>query len=138
MEQLIIIRTNKAEKIKGFLDQEKQNYKVFNQTQRKKDLFANYGETIKDKEREKEAQELENAEEEDIVNEECKKFDKVYPFEIFIDFQGKKGKALPDQIKTYSHGRIIKKYGVLDPKYYPEVEKKVKEERVKGYVGEEN
>ncbi|CAH1755697.1 7434_t:CDS:10 [Entrophospora sp. SA101] len=83
--------------------------------------------TLKDKEREKEAQELENAEEEDIVNEECKKFDKVYPFEIFIDFQGKKGKALPDQIKTYSHGRIIKKYGVLDPKYYPEVEKKVKE-----------
>jgi hypothetical protein len=54
MEQLIIIRTNKAEKIKTFLDQEKQNYKVFNQTQRKKDLFANYEETIKDKEREAE------------------------------------------------------------------------------------
>ena len=56
-----------------------------------------------------------------------KKFDKVYPFEIFIDFQGKKGKALPDQIKTYSHSRIIKKLGMLDPKYYPEIEKKIKE-----------
>ena len=56
-----------------------------------------------------------------------KKFDRVYPFEIFIDFQGKRGKALPDQIKTYSHSRIIKKYGTLDPKYYPIIENKLKE-----------
>ena len=49
MNQLIIIRTNKAEKIKAFLDQEKQNYKVFNQTQRKKDLFANYTKPAKRK-----------------------------------------------------------------------------------------
>jgi hypothetical protein len=41
MNQLIIIKTNKPEKIKAFLDQEKQNYKVFNQTKRKNDLFAN-------------------------------------------------------------------------------------------------
>jgi hypothetical protein len=54
MEQLIIIKTNNPEKIKNFLDQEKQNYKVFNQTQRKKDLFANYEEAVKDKEREAE------------------------------------------------------------------------------------
>ena len=65
MEQLIIIRTNKAEKIKSFLDQEKENYKVFNQTQRRKDLFANYGEAIKDKEREKEIALLDQAQEED-------------------------------------------------------------------------
>ena len=56
-----------------------------------------------------------------------KKFGKVYPFEILISFQGKRGKALPDQIKTYSHSRIIKKLGALDPKYYPEIEKKVRE-----------
>jgi mRNA interferase MazF len=56
-----------------------------------------------------------------------KKFDKIYPFEILINFQDKKGKALPDQIKTYSHSRIIKKLGILDPKYHPEIEKKVKE-----------
>jgi aspartyl/asparaginyl-tRNA synthetase len=65
MNQLIIIRTNKAEKIKAFLDQEKQNYKVFNETKRKKDLFANYQEAIKDKEREAEISLLDQAQEED-------------------------------------------------------------------------
>jgi len=65
MEQLIIIRTNKAEKIKSFLDKEKQNYKVFNETKRKKDLFANYGEAMKDKEREAEISLLDQAQEED-------------------------------------------------------------------------
>ena len=50
MEQLIIIKTSNPEKIKHFLDQEKQNYKVFNQTQRKKDLFANYKQAFQDKE----------------------------------------------------------------------------------------
>ena len=65
MNQLIIIRTNKAEKIKAFLDQEKQNYKVFNETKRKKDLFANYQEAIKDKEREAEIALLDQAQEED-------------------------------------------------------------------------
>src|ERR1700748_2790850 len=54
MEQFIIIKTNKPEKIKLFLDQEKQNYRVFNQVKRRKDLFANYEEATKDKEREKE------------------------------------------------------------------------------------
>lgn len=56
-----------------------------------------------------------------------KKINRVYRFEILIDFQGKKGKALPDQIKTYSHSRIINKLGVLDPKYYSEIEDKLKE-----------
>jgi hypothetical protein len=65
MNQLIIIRTNKAEKIRNFLDQEKQNYKVFNQTQRQKDLFANYQEAINDKEREAEITLLDQAQEED-------------------------------------------------------------------------
>jgi hypothetical protein len=65
MEQLIIIRTSKPEKIKSFLDQQRQNYKVFNQTQRKKDLFANYEEAVKDKEREAEISLLDQAQEED-------------------------------------------------------------------------
>jgi len=70
MTQLIIIKTANAEKIRLFLDQEKQNYKVFNETKRKKDLFANYGEAIKDKEREKEIALLDQAqEEEDEENE---------------------------------------------------------------------
>jgi hypothetical protein len=65
MEQLIIIKTNNPKKIKNFLDQEKQNYKVFNQTQRKKDLFANYEEAVKDKGREAEISLLDQAQEED-------------------------------------------------------------------------
>jgi len=65
MTQLIIIKTANAEKIRLFLDQEKQNYKVFNQTHRKKDLFANYGEAVKDKEREAEIALLDQAQEED-------------------------------------------------------------------------
>jgi len=70
MTQLIIIKTANAEKIRLFLDQEKQNYKVFNQTQRKKDLFANYEEAVKDKEREAETALLDQAqEEEDEENE---------------------------------------------------------------------
>ena len=76
MNQLIIIRTSKAEKIRAFLDQEKENYKVFNQTQRKKDLFANYGEAIKDKEREAEIALLDQAqEEEDEENQDWEWYD---------------------------------------------------------------
>ena len=65
MNQLIIIKTNKAEKIKAFLDQEKENYKVFNQTKRKKDLFANYEQAIKDKQREAEIALLDQVQEEE-------------------------------------------------------------------------
>jgi hypothetical protein len=65
MTELIIIKTNKPQKIKTFLDQEKQNYKVFNQVKRKRDLFANYQEATKDKEREAEISLLNQAQEED-------------------------------------------------------------------------
>lgn len=76
MNQLIIIKTNQPQKIRQFLDQEKQNYKVFNQTQRKKDLFANYGEAMKDKEREAEIALLDQAqEEEDEENQDWEWYD---------------------------------------------------------------
>ncbi|MCE8158874.1 MAG: hypothetical protein I3273_05405 [Candidatus Moeniiplasma glomeromycotorum] len=65
MEQLIIIRANKVEKIRKFLDQEKQNYRVFNQVKRKKDLFASYEIATKDREREVEIALLDQAQEED-------------------------------------------------------------------------
>src|SRR6185295_18278893 len=32
---------------------------------------------------------------------------KIYPFEVKVIIEGKKGKAMVDQIKTYSLGRII-------------------------------
>ena len=76
MEKLIIIKTANAEKIRQFLDKEKQNYKVFNQTQRKKDLFANYDKVIKDKEREREISLLDQAqEEEDEENQDWEWYD---------------------------------------------------------------
>jgi hypothetical protein len=34
---------------------------------------------------------------------------------------------LPDQIKTYSHSRIIAKLGVLDSQYQTEIKQKLKE-----------
>jgi len=35
---------------------------------------------------------------------------KIYPFEVKVIIEGKKGKAMIDQIKTYSLGRIIEKF----------------------------
>jgi hypothetical protein len=67
MKEIIIVRENIA-KIKNFLDQEHINYEIYQEPHTK--IFANYGRTLKDKVRESEAEELENAENEDIVNEE--------------------------------------------------------------------
>ena len=74
MKEIIIIETQNGEKIKSLLNREKVNYQIiYDQiiSTNKENVFAHYGEALKDKEREKEAQELENAEEEeDIINEE--------------------------------------------------------------------
>ena len=90
MTELLIIKTANAEKLKTFLTKNHIEHEiVYNETlttkkvsskkdklreyiemKSKENIFANYGEAIKDKEREKEARELENAEEEDIINEE--------------------------------------------------------------------
>jgi hypothetical protein len=70
MKELIIIETNQAQPIKKLLEKSHINYKVYQEPTQKESLFANYWEVTKDKQREQEAQELENAEEEDIINEE--------------------------------------------------------------------
>jgi hypothetical protein len=73
MKELIIIETNRPQQVKKLLEKSHIDYKVYQEpTQKevKERIFANYGEATKDKQREQEAQELENAEEEDIVNEE--------------------------------------------------------------------
>jgi len=60
MEQLIIIRTNQPAKIKKFLEKEKVNYQVYDKPKKRKaeiEMFADYGEAIKDKEREEEIRE---------------------------------------------------------------------------------
>ena len=70
MKELIIIETTQSQQVKKLLEESRIDYKVYQEPSQKKSLFANYGEVMKDKQREQEAQELENAEEEDIINEE--------------------------------------------------------------------
>ena len=66
MKEIIIIKEN-IPKIKNFLEQENINYEIY---QEPVNIFVNYGKTLQDKEREKDANELENAEQEDIINDE--------------------------------------------------------------------
>jgi hypothetical protein len=70
MKELIIIETNRPQQVKKLLDKSHIDYKVYQEPTQKESIFANYGEAIKDKQRELEANELENAEQEDIVDEE--------------------------------------------------------------------
>jgi hypothetical protein len=70
MKELIIIETSRPQQVKKLLEKSHIEYKVYQEPFQKESIFANYGEAIKDKQRELEAQELENAEEEDIINEE--------------------------------------------------------------------
>ena len=67
-----IYKLSKLDSLEKYLNEENINYEVYQsvKTSQKESIFASYGKAIKDKEREKEAQELENAEEEDVVNEE--------------------------------------------------------------------
>jgi len=74
MREIIIVREN-ISKIKKFLDQEHINYEISHElsdklrdyikTKSQEDIFANYGEAIKDKEREKEIALWDQADEED-------------------------------------------------------------------------
>src|SRR5437867_2176862 len=70
-----IYKLSKLDSLEKYLNKENINYEVYQsiKTSQKENVFASYGEAIEDKEREKEAQELENAEEEDIINEEWQK-----------------------------------------------------------------
>ena len=67
-----IYKLSKLDSLEKYLNKENINYEVYQsiKTDQEESIFASYGETIKDKQREQEAQELENAEEEDVVNEE--------------------------------------------------------------------
>jgi len=54
MKEIIIIETQHGEKLKRILQQEHYPYKVYQEPKTQRDIFANYGEAIKNKEREKE------------------------------------------------------------------------------------
>jgi hypothetical protein len=68
MKEIIIIKTSESEKIKNFLQQVGVNYEIYQEPPISS--FAYYGQASQDPEREQEAQNLENAEAEDIINEE--------------------------------------------------------------------
>ena len=70
MKELIIIEASQSQQVKKLLEQAHIDYKVYQEPSPKESLFANYDQAIQDQVREQEARELENAEEEDIVNEE--------------------------------------------------------------------
>ncbi|CAI2173573.1 606_t:CDS:1 [Funneliformis geosporum] len=52
---------------------------------------------------------------------------KIYPFEVKVIIVGKKGKAMVDQLKTYSLGRIIEKsfMGKISEKEMEEIQEKI-------------
>ena len=56
MKEVIIIETNRSQKLKRLLQQEKFAYKVYQEPKnpQKSDIFANYGEAIKNKKKAKE------------------------------------------------------------------------------------
>ncbi|RHZ36700.1 type II toxin-antitoxin system PemK/MazF family toxin [endosymbiont GvMRE of Glomus versiforme] len=52
---------------------------------------------------------------------------KIYPFEVKVIIEGKKGKAMIDQLKTYSLGRIIENsfLGKVSEKEFEEIQEKI-------------
>jgi len=67
-----IYKLSKLDSLEHYLSKENINYEVYQsiKTDQEESIFASYGEVVKDKQREREAQELENSEEEDVINEE--------------------------------------------------------------------
>ena len=65
-------KLSKLESLENYLSKENINYEVYQSIKidQEESIFASYGEVVKDKQREREAQELGNSEEEDVINEE--------------------------------------------------------------------
>lgn len=53
------------------------------------------------------------------------KIDKLYPAEVYVDFGGKRGKALTSQIATVSKLRMLNRAGRLSNADFKEVERGV-------------
>ena len=66
MKEIIIIKTDHGEKIKNFLEKENFSYEIYQEP--KTDIFANYGEAIKDKEREAELKLWDNVDTDEELN----------------------------------------------------------------------
>jgi hypothetical protein len=68
MKEIIIIETNKPQKLKNFLEKEHFSYKVYQEPKQKTDIFANYDQAIKNKEREKELKLWDNVDSDEQLN----------------------------------------------------------------------
>jgi len=70
MRELIIIETTQIQQVKKLLEKAHIAYKVYQEPKQnqKIDIFANYGEAIKDKEREKELKLWDNADLDEKLN----------------------------------------------------------------------
>jgi len=70
MREIIIIETSQVQQAKKLLEKARINYKVYQEPKQgqKIDIFANYGEVIKDKEREKELKLWDNADLDEELN----------------------------------------------------------------------
>ena len=70
MRELIIMETNQAQQVKKLLEKAHVDYKVYQEPKhiQKIDIFANYGEAIKDKEREKELKLWDNTDLDEELN----------------------------------------------------------------------
>lgn len=54
------------------------------------------------------------------------KIDKLYPSEAYVQFEGKQGKALADQLTTVSKLRLINKAGSISKADVEQVERAIK------------
>jgi mRNA interferase MazF len=54
------------------------------------------------------------------------KIDKLYPSEAYVQFEGKQGKALADQLTTVSKLRLINKAGSISRADVEQVERAIK------------
>ena len=72
MREIIVIESNQSKQVRKLLNQAHINYKIYQEPEQhqKGDVFSDYKLALQDREREQEADDLENAEEEDIINEE--------------------------------------------------------------------
>jgi hypothetical protein len=70
MREIIIIDVNQSQQARKVLEKAHIDYRVYQEpkTSQKRDIFANYGEAIKDKEREKELKLWDNVDSEETLN----------------------------------------------------------------------
>ena len=68
MREIIMIETNQSQQVKKMLEKAHIDYKIFQEPKKSVNIFANYGEIIKDKEREKELKLWDNVDTDEQLN----------------------------------------------------------------------